>query len=1538
MYQCRLPDKAQGQVWLSDRDANGQNRQLLAIEARQGAWVLRGSSLAFPLDKKQKEMPSVKLRTGTCYSIRLPRENEDAFMTVEEENDKTLTFQKYTVPSEKGMSITIGGEAGCGIRYDNTNVSDIYAELQFYSGHWSLSDRQSKHGVYVNGERVQSLGLEPGDRVNALGLTILIGSYFIAVNNPNGQVLLDPALFAAYQPEAAVESVAAEGDRLIESVEYFYRSPRQRSEVGPVEIAVDPPPQEMDNDSQPMALVLGPSITMGIASVAMGWFSFTAAMQSDDPNRWGTAIPSLAMAISMLLGTILWPILSQRHDKKKAAKKQRELEKKYADYLQSVDKRIAEICMEQEKSLRDSVLTVEECAARIRRRDKRLWERSASQSDFLELRVGSGVGEPVGEIVFPKVKFEANDSKLRDELDKLRDKPRVLRNIPVTFPLAKNRVTAVAGRRNKCIEFANGLLVQLTSLYGYDEVKTVFLYSRAEEELFAFAKWLPHSWSDDRDFRYIATDLDELKILSTELEKEISLRLPQADGKPKESRPHYVIFAFSRELALRTEMLKKIFAASQEIGFTVLCFFDKIENAPKECNAFIEIKGEIYHQEDRADEVVTFTNDIYYSGDMRELALNLANIPLDLRSGSYVLPSMITFMDLFRADKVEHLSPLLRWKESDPTKELKALVGYSDQGDPFYLDIHEKYDGPHGLVAGTTGSGKSEFIITYILSLALSYNPDEVAFLLIDFKGGGMAISFEHLPHVVGVITNLDGAAIHRSMVSLKSELQRRQKIFRAANAKLNMSNMDIYKYQKEYRAGRVDEPLPHLIIISDEFAELKTEHPDFMKELTQTARIGRSLGVHMILATQKPAGVVDDQIWSNSRFRVCLKVQDKADSMDMFHRPDAMNLKVTGRFYLQVGNDEKFALGQSAWSGAPYLPRDDLAEETASYGVSILDRNGQVVRTERSERKKSEAEANPPKQLDVITSAIAKIAADEGIEPRQLWLPPIEEGMLLRDLKKIYPRKKQPPYVLRPLIGQCDVPKHQERLPLYLQLSGEGNAIIYGAAGNGKTTFLTTLTYELLATHTAQTLNMYLVDFGSETLRAFATAPQVGDTLVSADSEKVINLIKMLQKELMLRKQLFSPHGGSFQSYWNAGLEPVSNIVVIINNYAIFKELFEDLQEILAYLAMEGTKYGIYMILTASTTDAIPYKVAQNFKQIFVLQLNDETDYVALLGRTEGLVPAKYKGRGLVKLDDLYEFQTAGLAPDLAKQGEAIEKLCSDVQTKHTGQAAKKVPVLPKRVIPEFFSDEEIFLERLPIGVNRATLAVEYLNFTAPINLVSALDTDLLAPAAQGLAELLSERTDLPIFVLDPTGLFRPDEEKCYAYYKEVADLELAALCRTLRDRDYAEAKDDFERIVYIIPSLTDLIASVDNNRLLELLGFKETAEQMVAEEQEVPDMLRGLLLNLSAPLNITLILYDEINRFERYAQEEWYREHNISPALWFGDGASDYSLDLRLTRAGADIQADLGDGFGLIVRRGKYSIAKLLRSRIVTEEEAYE
>lgn len=532
------------------------------------------------------------------------------------------------------------------------------------------------------------------------------------------------------------------------------------------------------------------------------------------------------------------------------------------------------------------------------------------------------------------------------------EKPIVLADMPILASLAAERINGVVGNRKQVMQFVQNILLQLTTTHSYDDVKLVFLADTDDMETLEFVKYLPHIWNDQRTFRFLACDVTEAYSISEYLKQELEVDLdsPRELKEILKQHPYYVIFALNKRIFDSMEILKGVLQLEENIGVSILAAFDGL---PKECERIFQLNSNGTHaiaylkQLERGDEYFWLED----CDEIKKLQCirMLVNTKLKIRGQEFTLPKTVTFLDMFRVGRIEHLNIRDRWQRNNPVKSLSTPVGIDADGSVFYLDLHEKYQGPHGLVAGMTGSGKSEFIITYILSLAVNYHPNEVAFILIDYKGGGLAGAFEdsetgiRLPHLMGTITNLDGSAIQRSLASIQSELTRRQRVFNEAKNKIGEGTVDIYAYQKLFRAGKVAEPMPHLFIISDEFAELKQQQPEFMDQLISAARIGRSLGIHLILATQKPSGVVNDQIRSNAKFKVCLKVQDKSDSMDMLLRPEAAELKDVGRFYLQVGYNEYFALGQSAWCGAPYEPQDTV-EDRMDNSIAVLDDLGQTM------------------------------------------------------------------------------------------------------------------------------------------------------------------------------------------------------------------------------------------------------------------------------------------------------------------------------------------------------------------------------------------------------------------------------------------------------------------------------------------------------------------------------------------------------------------------------------------------------------------
>lgn len=1502
-----LPEKIKGQYWLYETTQNKDER-LVNIEGLNDEWIMKSTRHVKILDKSGNSLKNTIITPLNIYVLE-KADREKLFVFVEPITQDRQIFTKYLVKDD--VDLTIGRLEQNDICYSNKVVSSKHATLSCRNGKWYFQDTNSTNGSFVNEKRVTKIELSVGDTIFIMGLKIVIGKNVIAFNNPDGNVRISNKLknFVS-QPVTPIDE---EDEYELIDKEYFYRSPRFKRDVEHVTFKIDPPPTSPISEEMPWMLVMGSSMAMGMMSVV----TLISAIASFN-------ITSIIMGASMLIGTVLLPTLTKNYEKKHRHKKEELRQKKYREYLDKITVQINEACQLQEEILNENHVTIQECEKRIVNVQQNLWERGFGQNDFLRLRVGHGEGVLDAEINYSERKFSLEDDNLQEELYTLCEKEKPLHNIPITYSLFENYVSGVIGESEQVSDFAKGLIIQLAALYSYDEVKFVFLYDKEQEDKFGFVKWLPHVWSDDNKFRFIATNANEVKEVSAYFERIIESRDQINDADMEDVKPYYVFFSMSKTLTARAEMIKKLLAKKENIHMSVVAFCDQLKNLPKECSMVVELdgsSGKLFDKNDISGKSIEFIPDINLTNDPLDLSVTLANTSLDTTAGNFKLPGMITFMELFGVGNVEHLNALTRWRENDPTKSLEAAVGVDTYGETFMLDLHEKFHGPHGLVAGMTGSGKSEFIITYILSLAVNYHPDEVAFILIDYKGGGMAKSFENLPHTAGIITNLDGSAIKRSLVSIESELKRRQAIFAQASKKIGVSNIDIYKYQKLYREGTVSEPLQHLFIISDEFAELKTQQAEFMTQLVSAARIGRSLGVHLILATQKPSGVVDDQIWSNSKFRVCLKVQERADSMDMLKRPDAAELTDTGRFYLQVGYNELFELGQSAWSGASYYPSDRVIKEKDN-SVVVIDTNGHAIKQVKIDNKNSFSK-NAKKQLDVITEYLRNIADEEGIKVKPLWLEPIPARILLDEIKQKYNTDVEK-FVLNPVIGEYDDPAHQRQCVLRLPLSKEGNTVIYGVAGSGKTIFLNAMIYSLIKEHTPDEVNLYILDFASETLRSFAKAPHVGDVILSYEAEKVSNLFKMLQEEITRRKKLFADYGGDYASYIKSSGKTLPAIVVAINNFAAFTEVYEEKEEAVSYLSREGTKYGVYFVLTALGTGAVRFRLLQNFKQLLVLQLNDETDYSTVVGKTDGLFPSKYKGRGLVKRDELYEFQLASLTEDEVPF-VFIQHTCKELAENWKGNVARKVPILPDSVDVEFLSE---YLDtnkplNVPVGVEKNSLNVHYYPFhTSYINMImsSALEYQQFVSDFSDLIAL----TKMNTIVFDMPKTINEDIEGVTVYSTaKDCEAQIAKLFDMVlyRNNTYKESLENgkevekFENLFVIINSLSMLKAALSDqgNEKLSLILEKGSLEY-----------------------NINFVVAEQAKSISSVSFEKWYKA-NVSPSdgIWIGNGITE-QYQMKANKTTSEMHEDISPAFGYSLIKGKCVKLKLLSSK--AEEESDE
>jgi len=583
-----------------------------------------------------------------------------------------------------------------------------------------------------------------------------------------------------------------------------------------------------------------------------------------------------------------------------------------------------------------------------------------------------------------------------------------------------------------------------------------------------------------------------------------------------------------------------------------------------------------------------------------------------------------------------------------------------------------------------------------------------VAFLLIDYKGGGMANLFKNLPHLLGTITNLDGAQSMRALASINAEIHRRERLF--GEFEVNHIN----QYQKKFKNGEATEPLPHLFLISDEFAELKVNQPDFIKELVSIARVGRSLGVHLILAPQKPSGVVDDQIWSNSRFKIALKVADRSDSNEMLHTPDAAEITQTGRAYLQVGNNEVYELFQSAWSGADYQPdKDDMGIE--DHTIYLINELGQyeILNEDLSGLEDVDEIKEVPTELDAIVHHIQLLCEEQEIPPvPQPWLPPLKERITLDELEEVQPTvawaQEKP---LSVLLGMADIPQAQKQEAVSINLSKDGHILLYGSPGTGKTTFLQTAAMDLARKFSPKALTMYLMDFGTNGLAPLSKLPQVADTMLLDQTEKISKFVRIMEKELNRRKKLLADYGvGTLDLYRQASGQEEPAIVILLDSYEAFKEeAYEaELFKLLVRISREGLSIGVHLLVTAGRQTNLRAQLYSNFKHQLSLPQNEAGEVRAIVGSTPlAMTMEDIKGRALMKREEVDVIQLA-LPVYGANDTQVLNNLrqaVASLQEAWTGQRPSAIPMVPEELTMEEFLNlpdvrEAIENDQIPIGL----------------------------------------------------------------------------------------------------------------------------------------------------------------------------------------------------------------------------------------------
>ena len=702
----------------------------------------------------------------------------------------------------------------------DSSVSTCHALLRKVNGQWLISDLQSRNGTFVNGELAPVDAELPAENVNVFicGYIFYIQNNMLRFTNIPGEIEFAPEIMSALVPLPARQK----------AYPFFTRSPRIRNRADKAEIDISSPPSTGTKPTISwLSIILQPVMMVSV----MG----CVAMMTHNYNMLMYSVP-----MSMVSVTV--SIVNNKNNMKKWRQKNGLAAEKYSEYLAETDKKIIDSEGAFISALSMTNPGVTECLSIAKNVSRRLWERTPRDSDFLNVRVGTGNRDSNVRIKLPNTsQMSIEDNTFISQAQEIRSKHTTLTGVPVCHSLLDYPITGLAGRRDAVMRMTWRIIMDAAVHQSYEDVRIICVYPEEERAQWEWIRWLPHIWDEKQKKRCLACTRAEARKILREAADTLTTRRrnlkPMGMKEAAPAAPFYLLILADRTLTEASG--EQFLPESQSLGFAAVYAYGDIGSLPGECQSviFCDAPAKIQNtRPDRSSITTPFTPDKISVNILDEFARALAPIHLVAAGGGNRMPSNISFLQGVEADTIEGLNVLGRWKKADTSKTLAAPMGIRENGDTFYFDILDGKMGPHGLTVGTAGSGKSETLTTL---LALTYSPEDVNFALIEFKGNDLSNILKPLPHVAGVVSNLnDPSTIIRGLRSLEGEIKRRQRIFEATE--IPSKNLPTYqKYQKAHPELGLD-PLPYLIIVIDEFAEFITQFPEFNDEIASIARVGR--------------------------------------------------------------------------------------------------------------------------------------------------------------------------------------------------------------------------------------------------------------------------------------------------------------------------------------------------------------------------------------------------------------------------------------------------------------------------------------------------------------------------------------------------------------------------------------------------------------------------------------------------------------------------------------------------------------------------
>ena len=1087
--------------------------------------------------------------------------------------------------------LPVGGhELGrtAGLQLDDARVSRRHALLEIGAdGAPLLSDLGSRNGTLLDGEPVGALPVpvRPGS-------VIEVGDTLLAVAT---QAKADGAVQS--DPSGVVE---------------FTRSPRIRPGRPAASVFLPIAPEQPEPRRVPVVAMVVPLLLGGVMALV-------------------TRQPSF------LLFTLMSPVLVAGNlvsDRRQAGRKGRRAAADHALAVKRADADVAAGLAAETAGRRREAPDGAQALLTATLPTRRLWERRRTDPDAFVLRVGTA------DLPSELTVTTRPDGRLAEH--------RIVRSVPVTLDLRAVGVLGLAGEADDVRPAAWWLLVQLCTFHAPRDLTVAVLAPRQGSD-WSWVRWLPHARPTDTagPGAQVGTDDDTVAARVLELGQLLAARKAAVQATGRSDRavfPAYVVVLDGARALRAVPGVAALLEQGPDVGIFALCLETEERLLPEECTATVAVDPE------RSTRLsVHATGQLPRRGVIPELmrrqeAELVARAMAPVRDVSphdneTTLPDSARLLDVLGLEPPTVQAVHAGWVAGGRTTSM--LLGVGADG-PFELDLRR--DGPHALIAGTTGSGKSELLQTMIASLAVANRPDAMTFVLVDYKGGSAFKDCVRLPHTVGLVTDLDTHLVRRALTSLGAELRRRERQLAAAGVK------DIEDYQDlADRTPGTLAPVPRLVLVIDEFASMARELPEFVTGLVSIAQRGRSLGLHLLLATQRPSGVVSPEIRSNTNLRISLRVTDASDSTDVVDAADAARVPMStpGRGFARLGHGALVAFQAGRVGGRrPGTPSTRVRPPTITeIGWGRL---GYPLPLPPSYDGSDDVLTDLGVLVDVVHEAAQGLPVQ-----RSPWLPPLPDRLLLDDLDA----PTGPGVVLA--WGLQDLPAEQAQRVRTLDLDRDGHLLVIGVARSGRSQLLRALAASACAVSPAD-LHLYALDCGNGALAPLRELPHCGAVVHRAETERAVRLLARLRSEADRRRGLLVADGFADVAEQRTGSPSelrLPHLLLMLDRWEGFTATLGEVEggaltDAVLGLLREGASVGVHVVITGdrSLTSA---RLSSLTESKVVLRLADPGD-VSLVGLHPRDLPEDQPPGRAVTVDSGHEVQTALLTPDVSGQAQA--------------------------------------------------------------------------------------------------------------------------------------------------------------------------------------------------------------------------------------------------------------------------------------------